>query len=661
MRFWIVSALLAIQWPSIVVTALLGPARYLEPREGRETKQQFDQTTQSFTHQGLCRLYLNSNRERMGLEICAPKCGDLVKKAKKAGDMTSVSCVTGGMNIPKYTDPDGNQYQPGKCECDIPILEEIVDNVLMALPAIAEIGCSILFSALDKVLEIGATAIPGVGAAMNVGMKSAVQAAKTVAENGQEASSFAGWFSKICGKGKYGSMISKIFDPLSNVPDSVVLGLGCKGKKCSGRKNAPDNKGKGEQSPAANDKDQPSPETKLPPSTKNQLPPTRTQSAPNKTQPPPNSGQLSSTKSADSTTKHHTSSRPKPSSTSCSANTAPSCMRVCTLVGKSGGGTTTSCAAPSCQMVTKCSATATTTTKLISTAAAPLCNASCKKCRAKRPRSPISRDVSRLARRLFLEPVHYPTLDSFVKEETRRAGENALADSDRIEGGQTVGTSSAKIIPFGDANFNTAITQLWGCTGVLVMSNRAIWLAHYWEGPSFQSDQRFNLDVIWTTEHGDRTNNFPGLAQYAVQGAPFGPDARWRQMIIFSSMDRHNPIRNTYKHEQKIDNLEATLRRIIPNTDIRRLYYLPPRYEDELDFEANPRLGNLLVQYDPKQPSQGQFPSGLSLPFYFPQVRVYAEGRFVYFMGWHPSPSQVRQDPQGQSDNPNANQAKKKS
>ncbi|MCJ1361949.1 hypothetical protein MMC16_001050 [Acarospora aff. strigata] len=653
MRSWIVPALLVIEWPFTVDTALVGPVQYLGPRQGRETKQQFDQTTESFTQQGLCRFYLSPNRGPKGLEICAPKCGDLVKKAQKAGDTTSVSCVTGGMNIPTHTDPDGNQYHPGKCVCDIPILEELVIDVLMALPAIAEIGCAILFNALDKVLEIGAMAIPGVGATMNVGMKAAVQAAKTVAENGQGASSFIGWFGKTCGKGKYVNMINKIFDPLSNVPDSVVPGLGCKSKKCPGRKKDPDDKSNGGQTPSTKGNDQPSSTNKLPPSTKDQPPPTKAQPPPNNTQPPPTTGQRPSTKDANDTPKHQTSSRPNPSSTACSAKTAPSCIRVCTTVEKYGGGTTTTCAAPSCQTVTKYSATATTTTKFTSAASASICEASCKECKAKRPRSTLPPGLSRLARRAFREPSDYRSLDHFVDEQTRLAGDKALHDSDRLEGGQTVGTSSAKIITFGNTAFNTAITQLWGCTGVLVMSDRAIWLAHYWEGPSFQSNERFNVDVIWITERGDGTN-FPGLAQYAVRGGPFGPDAKWRQIVIFSSMDRDYPKPNTYKYGQKIDSLEATLRRIVPNTDIKRLYYQPPRFEKELF--ANKREGNVLIQYEPRQPSAAQTSQGQPCTVNIPNIRLYAEGRLAYRMGW---PQNQNQDPQRQKRESKCNQGDK--
>ena len=112
----------------------------------------------------------------------------------------------------------------------------VVQDVLMALPAIAEIGCELLFDSLDLVLQIGAAAIPGEGEAMDAGMAAAVKAAKTVTENGQDASSFLQWFANPCGSSNYTQKIDQIFDPLSNVPDSVMPGLGCKKKPCPGPK-----------------------------------------------------------------------------------------------------------------------------------------------------------------------------------------------------------------------------------------------------------------------------------------------------------------------------------------------------------------------------------------------------------------------------------------
>ncbi len=259
MKSWTILALQLLQLSLVSVDAAsVDLAGQLEIRQRRKTQEEFDQVTTSLRDQGACRQYLRTGMTLTSVSTCDKKCGDLVKKAQEAGEYTSLGCVAGG--TPTLTDPQGNDYEIGNCVCDAPIVEEIFDDVLMALPAIAEIGCSILFGAFDLILNIGAAAIPGVGPAMTVGMKAGVQAAKTIAENGQDAGSFLKWFDSPCGHSKYTDMIDKIFDPLSNVPDSVIPGLGCKGKKCPGKKDPKDGKQEGPKS--TTDKKEDSPSTK---------------------------------------------------------------------------------------------------------------------------------------------------------------------------------------------------------------------------------------------------------------------------------------------------------------------------------------------------------------------------------------------------------------
>ena len=222
-----------------------------------ESQTEYDQETTSLTSQGLCRTYYSlAVPQSQGLSTCSGFCGDLVKQAQQAGNVSSVTCVSGGQGIPTYTDPQGNQYSVGKCECNIPVLDEVVLDVVMMLPAIAEIGCELLFDSLDLVLQIGEAAIPGEGEAMDAGMSAAVKAAKTVTENGQDASSFLQWFADPCGSSNYTQMIDKIFDPLSSVSDTVMTGLGCKSKKCPGKKGGDDSE---PSAPSAKPSDVPEP------------------------------------------------------------------------------------------------------------------------------------------------------------------------------------------------------------------------------------------------------------------------------------------------------------------------------------------------------------------------------------------------------------------
>ena len=97
-----------------------------------------------------------------------------------------------------YHDSEGSAYTIGECQCDIKVLTQIVDTVVIALPAIAYIGCQLLFGAFQLVLEAGISFIPG-GAGLSAGMRAGIQGAKTVAENGFDAPFFGSWFSGACG------------------------------------------------------------------------------------------------------------------------------------------------------------------------------------------------------------------------------------------------------------------------------------------------------------------------------------------------------------------------------------------------------------------------------------------------------------------------------
>ncbi|KAH8679575.1 hypothetical protein BGZ60DRAFT_561138 [Tricladium varicosporioides] len=235
MKLWILPALLAAQACSVLAKPVVSVERRADVK--KQDKTEFDRETTSFKGSGLCRYYNKATwKTHDGITLtCTPKCGDLAKAVKDTGKTQSAGCLGNGDTLPYQPDPDGDMFQMGKCICDMPLADEIADLVIEALPAIAQIGCEILFKSLDLVLELGAMAIPG-AAEMDVGMRAAITGAKTMLENGQDASTFLQWILHPCGAAsKYTEDIDKIFDPLSAVSDSIVKGNG-KGKPAPGKK-----------------------------------------------------------------------------------------------------------------------------------------------------------------------------------------------------------------------------------------------------------------------------------------------------------------------------------------------------------------------------------------------------------------------------------------
>ena len=163
--------------------------------------------------QVMCNAYLSTNMHNQAIAPCYPFCGQLVSHPK---DGSSVTCLSAGQNLPVYKDKDGNQYNPGVCRCDLPILNDMANVFIQAVEAIGIIGCEILFSTLDSVLQVASLAIPGAGEldAADAGMQVAVKAATQMADKGQDALDFLNMFGGPCPSNNYSLSGDNIFLPL---------------------------------------------------------------------------------------------------------------------------------------------------------------------------------------------------------------------------------------------------------------------------------------------------------------------------------------------------------------------------------------------------------------------------------------------------------------
>ncbi|RYP24622.1 hypothetical protein DL765_000448 [Monosporascus sp. GIB2] len=120
-------------------------------------------------------------------------------------------------------DDDGNPFVIANCVCSVPIAEELLRVVAEGLAKLDEVLCVMMLEALNTVLEFGIAAIPS-----GAGARAAVQAAKTFAENGLEASSFfGGWVGPACGVSDWNF---DLFSALLQGPDSIGVSTGCRRK-----------------------------------------------------------------------------------------------------------------------------------------------------------------------------------------------------------------------------------------------------------------------------------------------------------------------------------------------------------------------------------------------------------------------------------------------
>lgn len=197
-----------------------------------EQEPQYSYDTAGIAKEGCCRVFTtNQFKTRSEMNAtCSQKCGNatvMEAKANSNGVLAGTSCVQIQPTYPGGIDPDGDPYTMGNCVCNIPLLTHILEEVVIYLPYIADIGCEIMMDALGTVLAVGAQAIPGVGEEMDAGMAAGVTAAKTMSKYGKKASDFLGYINPCGPPNNYTQHIDDIFAPLANVPDSVMTAGKC--------------------------------------------------------------------------------------------------------------------------------------------------------------------------------------------------------------------------------------------------------------------------------------------------------------------------------------------------------------------------------------------------------------------------------------------------
>lgn len=227
-------------------------------------------------------------------------CGDAVAKKISEGQVGSTTCISNNGEIdwqPYFgqyptirnshrvslsanndsgssSDVDnGIRVGPGNCSCNLPLINGLAEGFVEALPAVSEVhianhrpamsrllltsfqlGCNILMSAFNAVIDLGVLAIPGVGQAIGGGMIAGIQAAKLAAYTYDAASvgasAFSSWASGgMCGNSHLPEDVTKVFN-IMNMVNPLVLPRGsmfngampkwAKGSGRAGDRGAPD-------------------------------------------------------------------------------------------------------------------------------------------------------------------------------------------------------------------------------------------------------------------------------------------------------------------------------------------------------------------------------------------------------------------------------------
>jgi hypothetical protein len=180
--------------------------------------------------------------------------------------------------------------------------------------------------------------------------------------------------------------------------------------------------------------------------------------------------------------------------------------------------------------------------------------------------------------------------------------------SERYDGAQSLadrhlngeGRTSAKHYNLEDKAFDVLIEGMFGCTAVVLMSERDVWVAHFWERPGFQSAANFERDVMDILRYGSPETGRSPLQLYrdysrfrdtenprAVVFTPFdtgrgSPHLAWEFMLRY--------ITNFIKDEL-----------LFPAGNIEMCGYTAADHSGQIASQHNNPSGKVLFQYDPVQ------------------------------------------------------------
>ncbi|KAH8821023.1 hypothetical protein F5884DRAFT_71361 [Xylogone sp. PMI_703] len=194
------------------------------------TQQEWDGSVATWKTQDACLLYRDSSLD--DLTWCQPKCGQLGKDDIVCINFSNPQDADGVLK----SDPQGNQFLLGRCQCKLPtILQEIINDVLLALPDIAAIGCSIFLGSIQQVATWAADFIPEEGE-VNAATEAAIEAAKSFSQAGLGGGAFGNWAQAACHTtDDEQAAIAGVFNTLNGVP---FFKGGCK-KGCSPKGKTP--------------------------------------------------------------------------------------------------------------------------------------------------------------------------------------------------------------------------------------------------------------------------------------------------------------------------------------------------------------------------------------------------------------------------------------
>ncbi|CAI6334307.1 unnamed protein product [Periconia digitata] len=340
---------------------------------------------------------------------------------------------------------------------------------------------------------------------------------------------------------------------------------------------------------------------------------------------------------------------------------ATKCLQKCSFTDKPAP--TTSCKDPVCvtalpEVISSCSQTETTSKIFETSSSVFRCSKGTDIPSAGEPvPRPTTCPASSKKKRTVVTPQDYldqgKDINVFIKEQMDRVRQqgNLVPLAGRGPNNAMGAISSSRQFDLGNQAFDAGVSGLHGCTSVVVIAQRAIWISHLWEIPGFintfidpdtglsigpagdfaLTSQEFEDRILNFFVDGDMTENFP-----RIKTAPndvFGvADEIRKVLIIHPRMDTGSPA-GDLRYPEKVEQIAERLRILMPSSNPETVDYIAI---DPGNAMHKDKHGTVLVQYDPNQKFIGES-NNQAL------VRVYLQGdQLGEDITWDPLPNQRR-------------------
>ncbi|KAG7007402.1 hypothetical protein G7Y79_00010g029030 [Physcia stellaris] len=286
--------------------------------------------------------------------------------------------------------------------------------------------------------------------------------------------------------------------------------------------------------------------------------------------------------------------------------------------------------------------TTTTTTKSTETPAIELCSPDCPSCN---PGDTLKPRISVKKQKRVLPTPSGNAIATFIDYQTDHARRVRLY-------GDTPTALFEKLV---NDRLDTAVTGLWGCTSVIVVSKKGVYMSHIWEADLKLEGLDFN-PVIKSLLFGNGPF-MPGFRPY--HDAYFGPESEPATIIVTprkyprplkvddkgKAIEFSQPMPGELEYPVTVGRLKALLEIQVkgpesnPDVDPIIVDYVADK---KPATRMNNVSGKVLFQYDPVQ---GRFPDPNN------NCELYQEARFRLWMGtarqpildkgWHAHPDQL--------------------